>query len=75
MTKELLIVALTLYRFLILTTQVYTESLLNDRSAPDGYPYNLQWVLTLTAQVYMVSLCMTEALLMVALTVYIGSSS
>jgi len=41
---------------------------LNDESTLDGHSDNLYRVLTLTAQTY------TESLLMVTLTIYIGSS-
>jgi len=34
----------------ILTAQTYTESILNDRSIPDGHSDNLYGVLTLTAR-------------------------
>ena len=37
-------------------TLIYTESLLNDESAPDGHSYSLYWVLTLTTQTYKESL-------------------
>jgi len=36
--------------------QIYTESLLNDESAPDGRSYSLYRFLTLTAQTYTESL-------------------
>ena len=60
-----------LYRVLTLTTQIYTESLLNDGSAPDDRSYSLYCVLTLTTQIYTESTWITEAFLTVALTAYI----
>jgi len=49
----------SLYQVFILAAQTYTKLLLNDRSTHDGCSYSLDQVLTL--------------LLMVALTVYVGS--
>ena len=49
-------VVLTAYRGPLPEAQAYTESLLNDERAPDGHPYSLYWVLTLTTQAYMKSL-------------------
>ena len=41
-----------IYLVLILTTQTYTKSLLNDGSAHDGSSYSLYRVLNLTAHTY-----------------------
>ena len=56
MKKALLTVAYSLHQVLTLATQIYTESLLNDGSAPDDCSYSLYGVLTLTALTYTESL-------------------
>ena len=61
MTEALLMVSLTAYRVLTLTAQTYTESLLNDESAPDGRSYSIYRVLTLTAETYMEALQKDES--------------
>ena len=52
MMEALLMVALTAYIGSTLTAQTYTESLLNDGSAPDDRSDNLYQVLTLTASLH-----------------------
>ena len=53
----------SLYRVRTLIAQTYTESLLNDESAPDGHSYSLYRVLTLMAQTYMKSILNEESAL------------